>query len=362
MEPSPQRLFVTGGAGFIGSALVGHLLDRTQHAVCTFDKLTYAADRQLLAERAAHPRHAFVQGDICDPAAVVAAIQSFRPDAILHLAAESHVDRSIDGPAAFIQTNVVGTQVLLDAALAWWRTLPDDAARQRFRFHHVSTDEVFGSVEAPGRFDHNTAYDPSSPYSASKAASDLLVRAWHRTFGLPALISNCSNNYGPRQFPEKLIPLMVIKALREEPLPVYGDGGNVRDWLHVDDHVDGMLAVLERGAVGQTYLIGGGTELTNLELVERICDLVDARVPCADGTSRRRLIGFVPDRPGHDRRYAIDAGRTTAELGWTASRGFGDGLTAAVDWYLERRGWWEEILAARYDAGRLGAAAASGSG
>jgi dTDP-glucose 4,6-dehydratase len=356
IQPEQQtRLLVTGGAGFIGSSLVRRALALGSYAVCTFDKLTYAADRDFVAELANHPDHWFVHGDICDPALVAQAIASFRPDAVMHLAAESHVDRSIDGPAAFVQTNVVGTQVMLDAALSYWRELPDQE-RTSFRFHHISTDEVFGSVEEPGRFHPDTPYDPSSPYSASKAASDLLVRAWNRTYGLPIVLSNCSNNYGPRQFPEKLIPLMIIKALREEALPVYGDGGNVRDWLHVEDHVDALLAVLMRGRVGATYLIGGGTEMTNLDLVERICDLLDAKVPSANG-ARRRLISFVEDRPGHDRRYAIDASATERELGWRPARVFDVSLAELVGWYLDQQDWWEAILAERYDAKRLGRAA-----
>lgn len=339
-----MRIFVTGGAGFIGSALVRHLIEETDHDILVFDKLTYAGTLTSLAPVAASPRFRFVQGDICDGAAVAAAIAEFRPDVITHLAAESHVDRSIDGPGAFIETNLVGTYTMLDAALAYWRGL-DDAARAAFRFHHISTDEVFGSLGPTGHFVETTPYDPRSPYSASKAGSDHLVSAWGHTYGLPVLITNCSNNYGPYHFPEKLIPLMVVKCLAGEPLPVYGKGDNIRDWLYVEDHVRALRRVFEAGRPGETYAVGGSSERTNLAVVETVCDILDRLAPRADGRSYRAQISFVADRPGHDRRYAIDASKIRRELGWAPLETFESGIEKTVAWYLANRDWWGEILA-----------------
>ncbi|MBV1689561.1 dTDP-glucose 4,6-dehydratase [Novosphingobium sp. G106] len=348
-----RRVLVTGGAGFIGSAVVRHLVGDLGADVLVLDKLTYAGNLASLAPVVSDPRYRFLRADICDGSAVAAAIGEFQPDAIMHLAAESHVDRSIDGPAAFIETNVVGTFRMLEAATAYWRGL-DAAGQDRFRFHHISTDEVFGALGDEGKFDDSTAYDPRSPYSASKAGSDHLVRAWHHTYGLPVLITNCSNNYGPYHFPEKLIPLMILKGLSGDRLPVYGDGSNVRDWLHVEDHARALAAVVERGAPGATYLIGGNAERTNLQVVEAICDLLDANAPRDDGQSRRTQIGFVTDRPGHDYRYAIDASRIRDELGWTPQESFGSGMAGTVRWYLHNRDWWEAIQAGTYQGERLG--------
>ena len=337
-----MRILVTGGAGFIGSALVRHLVAHTAHEVLTFDKLTYAGTLTSLRDVDGHPRHRFVQADVCDRAAVAAALADFGPDVVMHLAAESHVDRSIDGPAAFIETNITGAFTMLDACLAHWRSLP--AERQAsFRFHHISTDEVFGSLGPDGAFSETTPYDPRSPYSASKAASDHLVRAWGHTYDLPVLVTNCSNNYGPYHFPEKLIPLMILKALAGEPLPVYGAGDNVRDWLFVEDHVRALTAVVERGAPGETYCVGGNSERTNLEVVHAICDRLDAIRPRADGASYRRQIAFVEDRRGHDKRYAIDAGKLKAELGWEPQVTFEQGLARTIDWYLTNDWWWRPL-------------------
>ena len=349
----PLRILVTGGAGFIGSALVRHLLAKTSYEVLTLDKLTYAGSLTSLREVEGHPRHHFVRADVCDLGAVTAAIQEFRPTVICHLAAESHVDRSIDGPGEFIQTNLVGTFVMLQAALAHWRGL-DGAARASFRFHHISTDEVFGSLGAEGLFTETTPYDPRSPYSASKAGSDHLVRAWHHTYGLPTLVTNCSNNYGPYHFPEKLIPLMIIKALAGEGLPVYGKGDNVRDWLYVEDHVRALQATFERGTPGETYNIGGHNEVQNISVVEMICDLLDDLRPRADGSSYRTQIGFVADRPGHDHRYAIDASKIRDMLGWTPLETFESGLKRTVEWYLANETWWRAIQARSYGGQRLG--------
>ncbi|MBL8587414.1 MAG: dTDP-glucose 4,6-dehydratase [Methylobacteriaceae bacterium] len=347
------RILVTGGAGFIGSALVRHLASESDAAILTLDKLTYAGSLTSLAPVDNHPRHRFVRADICDAPAVRATIAEFRPDVIAHLAAESHVDRSIDGPGAFIQTNLVGTYTMLQAALDHWRSL-EGAAKERFRFHHISTDEVFGSLGPTGLFVETTAYDPRSPYSASKAGSDHLVRAWGHTYGLPVLITNCSNNYGPYHFPEKLIPLMIIKCLAGEKLPIYGKGDNVRDWLYVEDHVRALRAVFERGRPGETYNVGGCNEVTNIGVVERICDLLDAMAPRADGASYRAQMSFVADRPGHDKRYAIDATKIGRELGWRPLETFDSGLARTVRWYLDNRGWWEAILKQRYAGERLG--------
>lgn len=352
MQP---RVIVTGGAGFIGSAVIRQLVDESEATVLNVDKLTYAASPEALASIAGSPRYEFLKADICERREMDAAIRRHRPEVILHLAAESHVDRSIDGPAEFVRTNVVGTQVLLDATLDYWRTL-DDTGKARFRFVHVSTDEVFGSLPADGAFVESSPYAPSSPYAASKAAADHLVRAWHRTFGLPTIITNCSNNYGPFQFPEKLIPLMIIKALAEEPLPVYGRGDQVRDWLHVDDHARGLRKVLQHGQVGESYNIGGRCERTNLQVVDSICAILDRLHPRPDKGRFQDLISFVPDRPGHDRRYAMDPTKIERDLGWSARWTFEAGLEQVVVWYLENRRWWQPIRSARYGGERLGLA------
>jgi dTDP-glucose 4,6-dehydratase len=347
-----MKLLVTGGAGFIGSAVVRRVLRTTPWSVVNVDALTYAGNLDSLAGVLGDARHAFEQVDIRDAGALARVFAQHDPDAVMHLAAESHVDRSIDGPRAFVETNVVGTFELLQAALVHWRALPAER-RARFRFHHVSTDEVFGSLGDTGAFTETTPYDPRSPYSASKAASDHLVQAWGHTFGLPVVATNCSNNYGPYQFPEKLVPLMILKALEGQPLPVYGAGTNVRDWLHVDDHAEALLLVLERGAVGRTYNIGGEAERRNLDVVHTICDLLDARVPDPAGP-RRRLVSFVTDRPGHDARYAMDISRIRDELGWRPRHDFATGLAETVDWYLANRPWWEAVRSGRYRLERLG--------
>ena len=348
-----MRVFVTGGAGFIGSALVRHLIANSPHEVLNLDKLTYAGVLESLDEVADNPRYRFVRGDICDGPLVRCLLAEFQPDVIAHLAAESHVDRSIDGPADFIDTNIVGTFSMLEQALDYWRAL-DPERQKAFRFHHISTDEVFGSLGEDGYFTEETAYDPRSPYSASKAASDHLVRAWGHTFGLPVLVTNCSNNYGPYHFPEKLIPLVIIRALGGQELPVYGDGSNVRDWLFVEDHARALATVFEKGEPGETYNVGGNSERKNIEVVRAICAALDRRQPRADGASYAEQIRFVPDRPGHDQRYAIDASKIRDELGWEPQVTFEEGIDRTVDWYLERRDWWEPILARRYDTGRLG--------
>lgn len=348
-----MKILVTGGAGFIGSAVIRHLIRDGEAAVVNVDKLTYAATPEALEDAAEDPRYAFAQVDICDGPALRRVFAEHRPDAVMHLAAESHVDRSIDDAADFIQTNVVGTYRLLETATAWWRDL-EGAARQAFRFHHISTDEVFGALGADGLFTEETPYRPNSPYSASKAASDHFVRAWHQTYGLPVVTSNCSNNYGLYQFPEKLIPLMVINALTEKPLPVYGKGENVRDWLHVEDHARALVAVLTRGEVGESYNVGGDSEMRNIDVVGMICDLLDELSPRSDATSRRDLITFVADRPGHDLRYAVDASKVQRELGWTPQESFASGLRKTVAWYLDNRAWWQGILERRYQGERLG--------
>ncbi|MGE5268088.1 MAG: dTDP-glucose 4,6-dehydratase [Thiohalocapsa sp.] len=355
-----MKVLVTGGAGFIGSAVCRLFVGELGLSVVNLDKLTYAANLASVRPIENDPRYAFEQGDICDRAAVAALLASFQPDAVVHLAAESHVDRSIDGPGDFIKTNIEGTYVLLEAALAYWRQLPRDA-RQRFRFHHVSTDEVFGSLGADGHFTETSRYQPNSPYAASKASADHLVRAWHETFGLPTVMSNCSNNYGPYHFPEKLIPLALLKALHGEPIPVYGKGDNVRDWLYVDDHARALHAVLTGGRPGQSYNIGGDGERTNLEIVHAICDLLDELAPHSPHRPHRRLITFVTDRPGHDRRYAMDAGKIRGELGWQPRESIESGLRRTVQWYLDNRWWWEPIWNERYHGDRLGTGASSSS-
>jgi dTDP-glucose 4,6-dehydratase len=348
-----MRIFVTGGAGFIGSALARRIIETTAHEVLVYDKLTYAGNLASLAPVADDPRYRFVRGDICDLAAVQAALEDFRPRWVMNLAAESHVDRSIDGPAEFIHTNVVGTGVMLQASLRYWRGL-DAEAKRDFRFHHISTDEVFGSLGEDGLFHEDTPYAPNSPYSASKAGSDHLVRAWHHTYGLPTLLTNCSNNYGPYHFPEKLIPLMIINALEGLPLPVYGKGENIRDWLFVEDHAAALLAVVGEGRVGENYNIGGASERRNLEVVEAICDLVDELAPGTRSGSRRELIRYVTDRPGHDQRYAIDASKVANEIGWRPAQSFESGLRQTVRWYLDNRNWWMDIRSGAYRGERLG--------
>jgi dTDP-glucose 4,6-dehydratase len=352
-------LLITGGAGFIGSNLVRHVLDHTDDRIVVVDKLTYAGSLLNLEQPLRDPRVTFVQADIADRITMARVFHDQRPDAVLNLAAETHVDRSIDGPRPFIDTNVVGTFVLLEASRQLLTELPP-AARDAFRFLHVSTDEVYGTLGPTGLFSEETCFAPNSPYAASKAAADHLVRAYHQTYGLPTLTTNCSNNYGPFQYPEKLIPLMVLTALDGKPLPIYGDGGHVRDWLHVDDHCAGILLVLEKGRAGERYNVGGGNERTNAEIVDRICDALDDLRPPASNpalrprSSYRELKTYVADRPGHDRRYAIDATKIRRELDWSPRHRFEDGLTATVRWYLEHREWCEGVQAGRYERQRLG--------
>jgi dTDP-glucose 4,6-dehydratase len=349
---SSSVLLVTGGAGYIGGNFVLATVGAGARVV-NLDALTYAGNLDTLASLRSDPNHRFVHGDIADRRLVQQLLTEHRPRAIVNFAAESHVDRSIDGPAAFIQTNVVGTLVLLEAARDYWRSLPD-GDRAGFRFLHVSTDEVYGSLGADGCFTEASPYAPNSPYSASKAASDHLVRAFHRTYGLPVLTTHCSNNYGPYQFPDKLIPLMILKALAGEPMPVYGDGGNVRDWLYVSDHCAALARVLAAGRVGETYNIGGNAELRNIDVVREICRMVDERVPRRDGSSREAQITFVEDRPGHDRRYAIDSGKIRRELGWAPTVSFRQGLARTVDWYLANPDWVRRVQDRGYHGERLG--------
>jgi dTDP-glucose 4,6-dehydratase len=349
-----KRYLVTGGAGFIGSAVVRHLIGQTQHQVLVVDKLTYAGNRDNLKPVADDPRLSFLQADIGDHAAMRRAFAEFAPDIVMHLAAESHVDRSIDGPAAFIETNIVGSFVLLQETLRHYRSLPA-AAQAGFRFHQISTDEVFGSLGAEGLFTESSPYQPNSPYSASKAASDHLARAWHHTYGLPVVLSNCSNNYGPYHFPEKLIPLMILNALEGKALPVYGSGANVRDWLHVEDHARALALIAEKGKIGESYNVGGSAERSNLQVVEAICGLMDELAPDAGIGPHRGLIAFVADRPGHDQRYAIDATKIERELGWHPQESFESGLRKTVSWYLANRDWWGRIRSGVYRGERLGA-------
>ena len=359
MTASPRTIAVTGGAGFIGSALVRQLIDEPDTRVVVVDKLTYSANPAFLTEIAASDRCAFVQADICDATAMAGMFRDHQPDAVLHLAAESHVDRSIDGPDAFIQSNIVGTFALLQEARRYWQAC-STGRRDRFRFVHVSTDEVFGSLGPTGTFDAASPYRPNSPYAASKAASDHLARAWHETYGLPVIVTNCSNNYGPYQFPEKLIPLMIIKAVRGEPMPVYGSGDNVRDWLHVDDHAAALRLVVGRGDIGRTYTVSGANERTNLEVVHAICTLLDELLPASPHRPHARLVTHVDDRPGHDKRYALDGAVMQRELGWSPRQGFENGLKETIAWYLEHRDWWQSILDGRYGGERLGTDTAGG--
>jgi dTDP-glucose 4,6-dehydratase len=351
-----RRILVTGGAGFIGSAVVRALLAEGAEVI-NLDKLTYAGNLESLSSVASNPRHSFFKVDICDRDGVARLFNSQKPDAVIHLAAESHVDRSIDGPAAFVQTNIVGTGVLLEAALDYWRGLEPEW-RSRFRFHHVSTDEVYGSLGLGGAFSEESRYAPNSPYAASKAGSDHLVRAWHHTYDFPVVLTNCSNNYGPYQFPEKLIPLTIVRALAGKPLPVYGKGENVRDWLHVEDHARALIAVLQNGRIGEVYNIGGNAERRNIDVVTAICGLMDELLADSPSRPHRSLIEFVPDRPGHDLRYAIDATKIREELGWAPKENFESGLRNTVNWYLNNRSWWERVLSGAYRTERLGLATA----
>jgi dTDP-glucose 4,6-dehydratase len=354
-----MKILVTGGCGFIGTNLVRQLLADSDHDVVNLDKLTYAGNPQSLEDVAGSPRYRFIRADIADPQQTREVIEDVSPDAVMHLAAESHVDRSIDGPSDFIQTNVVGTFNLLDSSLRHYSQLRGQR-RERFRFLHVSTDEVYGSLGDTGLFSETTAYDPHSPYSATKAASDHLARAWKTTFSLPVLVTNCSNNYGPYQFPEKLLPLMIIKCLHEEPLPVYGQGENVRDWLYVEDHASALRVVLDKGVPGQTYNIGGNSERRNIDLVDAVCRIMDEVRPRAGGQRHRELVTFVADRPGHDFRYAIDASKIQREVGWQPEHELEVCLRRTVLWYLKNRNWWQNILDGHYQLQRLGEASVGG--
>jgi len=346
--------FVTGGCGFIGANFIQYLLKKTKpKSVINLDKLTYAGNQKNLADFEQDPRYIFVHGDICDAELVSRLFTEYQPNYIINFAAESHVDRSIDGPAEFIQTNIVGTSVLLQESLKYYSTLKGKES-ELFRFHHVSTDEVFGSLSESGFFTEETPYDPSSPYSASKASSDHLVRAWHRTFDLPVLISNCSNNYGPYQFPEKLIPLMILNCLEEKPLPVYGTGENIRDWLYVEDHCDAIYTILQKGTIGETYNVGGNNEIKNIQIVEVICDVLNDIHPAGSGKSYHELITFVKDRPGHDFRYAIDASKLKKEIGWEPKESFNTGIQKTIEWYLKNEEWWKTIQEITYKQERLG--------
>jgi dTDP-glucose 4,6-dehydratase len=347
------RIIITGGAGFIGSALIRQLVSETDYQVLNIDKLTYAGNLESLPNISDNLNYQFLQADICNSEAMNNAFEQFKPDAVMHLAAESHVDRSIDGPGEFIQTNVVGTYTLLEASRKYWLTLSDEA-KEAFRFHHISTDEVYGTLGETGFFTEVTPYQPNSPYSASKAGSDHLVRAWLHTYGMPTLITNCSNNYGPYQFPEKLIPLMINNALEGKPLPIYGKGDNIRDWLFVDDHARALRTVLETGVVGEVYNIGGFNEHTNLDVVHTLCEILDELLPESAHVPHKNLIEFVTDRPGHDQRYAIDATKIEKELGWTPDETFKTGIRKTVEWYLNNRQWCENVLDGSYQKQRLG--------
>jgi dTDP-glucose 4,6-dehydratase len=349
-----KKIIVTGGAGFIGSAVCRFLVKEKKYSVLNLDKLTYAGVPESLKEIEDSPLYRFEKVDVCDKASVAAVFADFQPDAVMHLAAESHVDRSIDGPAAFIETNIVGTYTMLECAREYWNGLSNDR-KTAFRFHHISTDEVYGSLGEEGLFEETTPYDPRSPYSASKASSDHLVMAWFHTYGLPVVITNCSNNYGPYHFPEKLIPLVVLNAMDEKPLPIYGKGDNIRDWLYVEDHAKALVTVVEKGQLGETYNVGGRNERTNLEVVETICAILDELKPRATG-SYKDLITFVTDRPGHDARYAIDATKLETELGWKAQENFDTGIRRTIQWYLDNDWWWKPLRASRYAGERLGKA------
>lgn len=346
-----MKILVTGGAGFIGSAVSRRLINETQDQVLVFDKLTYAGNLASLKPVSQSERFSFIQGDICDHNVIGTAIADFQPDVVMHLAAESHVDRSIDGPAAFIETNLVGAFTMLDVVLSYWRKLPSERAKN-FKFMHISTDEVFGSLGDYGLFREDTPYAPTSPYSASKAGSDHLVRAWGHTYGLPVIVTNCSNNYGPYHFPEKLIPLMIINMIEEKPLPVYGNGENIRDWLYVEDHAAALMLVAREGAVGESYNVGGNNEWRNIDVVDAICDLMNEYMPRIGGY--RDLISYVTDRPGHDLRYAIDSSKIQRELGWKPMEQFETGLRKTVKWYLDNRDWWEAVRSGSYRGERLG--------
>ena len=354
---SSKTFLITGGAGFIGSAVVRELIENSGHAIVNVDKLTYAGNLESLAAVAENPRYTFIQADIVDALAMQRVFEEYQPDIVMHLAAESHVDRSIDGPAEFIQTNIVGTYTLLEAARSYWTklTTTDATKAGAFRFHHISTDEVYGDLHGTDDlFTETTAYAPSSPYSASKASSDHLVRAWQRTFGLPTLVTNCSNNYGPYHFPEKLVPLMILNALAGKALPVYGDGKQVRDWLYVEDHARALILVAQQGAIGDTYNIGGHNEKQNIEVVQTLCDILQDLAPI--GRNYRDQISYVKDRPGHDVRYAIDASKIERELGWTPQETFETGLRKTVEWYLANEDWWQRVLDGSYQGERLGMA------
>lgn len=348
-----MTILITGGAGFIGSAVVRQYIGETNETIVNLDKLTYAGNLESLGAAREDPRHVFEQADILDAAALARIFAEHRPRAVMHLAAESHVDRSIDGPAEFIETNIVGTSTLLEAARQYWDGL-EGAEREAFRFHHVSTDEVYGTLGPEGLFTEETPYSPNSPYSASKASSDHLVRAWHETYGLPVVITNCSNNYGPCQFPEKLIPVLILKALVGEKLPIYGKGENIRDWLYVEDHAAALRLVLEKGRVGETYNIGGRAERTNIDVARAVCTILDELLPDSSHRPHENLITFVADRPGHDLRYAIDSNKIERELGWSQTESFESGLKRTIAWYLENRTWWQRILSGDYQVERIG--------
>ncbi|MBF0199525.1 MAG: dTDP-glucose 4,6-dehydratase [Planctomycetes bacterium] len=348
-----MKIIVTGGAGFIGSEVVRQLIKETENEVLLLDKLTYAGNLESLEDVSSHRRYRFQQCDICDAEAIKACVNDFKPHAIMHLAAESHVDRSIDGPGEFIQTNIVGTATLLQVTLDYWRSLSKEE-QVSFRFHHISTNEVYGTLGETGLFEETTPYSPNSPYSASKASSDHLVRAWFHTYGLPVLVTNCSNNYGPYHFPEKLIPLVILNALEGKELPVYGKGEQIRDWLFVEDHARALRLVVDRGEPGETYNIGGHNELKNIDVVRAICALLDELSPSTEGRPYQEQICFVADRPGHDMRYAIDASKIEKELGWKPKESFDSGLRKTVEWYLNNKTWWERVRSGVYQGQRLG--------